>query len=167
MRQQFLRLPATLILVMVMVTTAASAQQNKSQSSKPATQTTPTLVPLVTSEAEFDNQTIRSKVSVMVVFCSDSSKRCGLQMPIVEEVAKEYAGRVKFIRVDADANAMQNILISYSVPGVPTFLMFSQPCVKIKATIGGQYKAELEQAVENGLKACSVTADKAPAANHD
>ena len=61
---------------------------------------------------------------VLVDFYADWCGPCKTMSPIVEQVASQYNGKVKVIKVNVDSN--QAAAAQYRVQGVPTFILFRQ-----------------------------------------
>lgn len=72
------------------------------------------------TDADFD-AFVRAHPNVLVDFGADWCAPCKRQDPVVDELAREYAGRVEVVKVDADANpqAMQR----HGVLGLPTLVL--------------------------------------------
>ena len=75
--------------------------------------------PVEVTDATFEEEVIKADTPVLVDFWADWCAPCKIIAPIVEELAEEYEGRVKFGKVDVDAN-----------PGLPppTASAASLPC---------------------------------------
>jgi len=73
-------------------------------------------------DAAFEAEVIKSDVPVLVDFTATWCGPCKALTPVLEQVAGEYAGRAKVVKVDID-NARQTA-IKYMVRSVPTLLLF-------------------------------------------
>lgn len=71
----------------------------------------------------FEDVVIGSEVPVLVDFWADWCAPCKIIAPIVEELAGEYDGKVKFAKLDVDSNP--RIATQYGIRGIPTLLIFS------------------------------------------
>ncbi len=65
---------------------------------------------------------INSDIPVLVDFHATWCQPCKVQAPILQEVARELAGKVKIIKIDVDKN--QQIAMRFQVQGVPTLALF-------------------------------------------
>jgi thioredoxin 1 len=78
-------------------------------------------VPLI-EEHEFEDQVLKSPIPVVVDFGAEWCGPCRALEPVVERLATAYAGKVKVVRIDADASAA--IAARYRVRGLPTVVSF-------------------------------------------
>ncbi len=68
------------------------------------------------------NQLIESDVPVLVDFFAEWCGPCKMQSPILVEIAHEFEGKVKVVKIDVDKN--QEIAARFQVRGVPTLALF-------------------------------------------
>ena len=61
---------------------------------------------------------------VLVDFYADWCGPCKAMSPVVEQLANQYNGKLKIIKVNIDNN--QSAAAQYRVQGVPTFILFSK-----------------------------------------
>ena len=73
-------------------------------------------------DRSFESEVLRFPGPVLVLFWATWCGHCRVLLPIVDELASEYSGRVKFVKVDLDRN--QNLASQYQVQSVPTMLAF-------------------------------------------
>jgi len=74
------------------------------------------------SEADFQEEVLNAPGPVLVDFSAVWCGPCKMLDPIVTQLAGEWQGRVKVVKLDADQNP--GILLKYNVLGIPTLLLF-------------------------------------------
>ncbi len=74
------------------------------------------------SDDTFENQVLRSDIPVMVDFGAEWCHPCRQLDIIVEELAEEWQGKVKVVKLDIDGNL--DTTMRYGVMGVPTLILF-------------------------------------------
>ncbi len=85
---------------------------------------------------------------VLVDFWAPWCTPCKIVGPIVEELAKEYAGKLKVGKVNVDENG--TVAGNYNIMSIPTIMFFKkgQP---VKSVIGAQGKEHFKKAVDEVL----------------
>jgi thioredoxin 1 len=84
------------------------------------------------TEDTFQTEVIDSPEPVLVDFSAVWCGPCKMLDPIVKQLAGEWDGKVKVVKIDADQNP--NILMQYSVLGIPTLLFFKGGEIKERIT---------------------------------
>jgi len=74
------------------------------------------------TDANFDEEVIKSDKPVLVDFWAEWCGPCKALTPVIEELAREYAGKVKIGKVNTDEN--RQISVRFSVSAIPTVMMF-------------------------------------------
>lgn len=106
--------------------------------------------PLAVSEQTFDGEVLKSDLPVLVDFWAEWCGPCRMVAPIVEELAGEYAGRLKVTKVDVDDN--QNLAMRYSIMSIPTLGVF-RGGEMIERIVGYMPKQELKRRLDGALQA--------------
>ena len=70
----------------------------------------------------FDKEVINSDIPVMIDFYADWCGPCRMMMPIVEEMAEKYEGRVKIGKVNTDEQPA--LAAKFGVMRIPSFFFF-------------------------------------------
>jgi thioredoxin 1 len=74
------------------------------------------------TDANFDEQVLKSSQPVLVDFWATWCPPCRALGPVIDELAKEFAGKVKVGKVDADVH--QQSCVQYGITALPTILLF-------------------------------------------
>lgn len=86
----------------------------------------------------FESEVIKSSLPVVVDLWAPWCGPCRIFGPVVEEVSKEYEGKVKFAKLNTDDN--QEIAQRYNIMSIPTVLIFEKG--EVKATSVGSLPKE-------------------------
>ena len=92
------------------------------------------------TESDFQNQVLDADKPVLVDFTAGWCQPCKMIEPIVKQLAQDWDGKVKVVKLDADENP--NIMTKYGVLGIPTLMLFKSGEVKERMT-GYQPKEKL------------------------
>lgn len=96
----------------------------------------------------FESEVISSKTPVLVDFWAEWCGPCRIFSPVIEEVSKDYEGKVKFAKMNVDD--AQDIAAKYNIMSIPTVLLFENN--KIKAmSVGAIPKESLKKWIEKNL----------------
>ena len=92
------------------------------------------------TESDFQTEVLSADKPVLVDFTATWCQPCKMIDPIVKQLAQEWDGKVKVVKLDADANP--DVLMQYGVLGIPTLMLFKAGEVKERVT-GYQPKDKL------------------------
>ena len=104
--------------------------------------------PSAVTDATFEEEVINSDIPVLVDFWADWCAPCKMIAPIVDDLSTEFDGKMKFAKLDVDANPQA--AMKYGVRGIPTLLIFSGGS-PIDQIVGAVPKGTLKSRVENAL----------------
>ena len=96
---------------------------------------------LTITEQNFDEEVMRSDIPVLVDFWATWCGPCRMLAPIIEEIAKEYAGKVKVGKVNVDEQ--RELALQFGVSSIPTVMVFQNGEVK-ETSVGYRPKEEIE-----------------------
>lgn len=77
---------------------------------------------VVLTDDNWQKEVVESEVPVLVDFWAAWCAPCRMIAPAVEQVAANYAGRVKVGKLDVDEN--QKVAMAYNIRSIPTLLVF-------------------------------------------
>ena len=83
-------------------------------------------------EANFQNEVLNSNEPVLVDFSAVWCQPCKMLDPVVKQLAGEWDGTVKVVKIDADENP--SLVMKYGVMGIPTLLFIKGGEVKERVT---------------------------------
>ncbi len=92
------------------------------------------------TDVSFSADVLEAPGLVLVDFWAEWCGPCKMIAPILEEVAKDFQGRVKVVKVDVDQNPESPA--KYSVRGIPTLLLFKDGEV-VDTKVGALTKSQL------------------------
>ena len=74
------------------------------------------------TDATFDSEVLKSSTPVLVDFWASWCGPCKAMSPLVEELGKEYDGKVKVVKVNVDENMA--VSEKYHIMSIPSFFIF-------------------------------------------
>ncbi len=103
---------------------------------------------VIFTDANFGEEVLQSRIPVLVDFWAPWCGPCRIVSPIVEELAKEYEGKVKIGKMNVDENSQT--AGKYGIMSIPSLLIFKngQP---VKTMVGAQGKENFKKGIEEVL----------------
>ena len=105
---------------------------------------------VVFTDQNFQNEVVKATQPVLVDFWAPWCGPCKMVSPVVEELAKEYTGKLKVGKLNVDDN--QQVAGQFGIMSIPTLMFFKNGQVS-KTIIGAQGKEALKKAVDEVLSA--------------
>lgn len=100
------------------------------------------------SNDNFDAEALQSDIPVLVDFWAEWCGPCRTVAPLVEQLSEEYAGKIKFCKLDVD-NARE-VAAKYGIRSIPTLMIFKDGTVK-DTVMGSQPKEKLKAFLDKNL----------------
>ncbi|MGB9629456.1 MAG: thioredoxin [Thermodesulfobacteriota bacterium] len=101
------------------------------------------------TDEKFNEEVLQSDLPVLVDFWAPWCGPCLSIAPAVEELAKEYSGRIKVGKMNVDENPQTPS--TYEIRGIPTLILFKEGKV-VNQIIGAVSKAKLKSMIEGSIK---------------
>ena len=100
------------------------------------------------TDASFDTDVVNSDGLVLVDFWAAWCGPCKAIAPVLEELAEDYQGRVKIVKVDVDANPQS--AARFGIRSIPTLLVFKNG-ERVETVVGGRPKSEFAALLDKHL----------------
>ena len=105
--------------------------------------------PINVDDSNFEQVVLKAKTPVLVDFWAAWCGPCRMVAPVVEELAKEYSGKVTFAKVDVDKNPQT--ASKYGVMSIPTLIIFKNGSA-VSNIVGFRPKVELKKNIDAALE---------------
>lgn len=100
------------------------------------------------TEDTFESEVIKSSTPVLVDFWAEWCGPCKMIAPVLDQVASEYAGKLRVAKVDVDSN--QATAMRYGVRSIPTLILFRNGVVEAQH-VGMLSKSQLNKLLDGNL----------------
>ena len=100
------------------------------------------------SDATFEQDVLKSDEPVLVDYWAEWCGPCKMIAPILDEVSRDYDGRVQVAKLNVDDN--QEVAAKYGIRGIPTLMLFKGG--NVEATkVGALSKSQLTAFIDSNL----------------
>ena len=100
------------------------------------------------NDANFDREVLQSATPVLVDYWAEWCGPCKMIAPILEDVARDYSGKLKIAKLNIDDN--QATPPKYGIRGIPTLMLFKNG--NVEATkVGALSKSQLTAFVDSNI----------------
>lgn len=100
------------------------------------------------TDASFDTDVVNSDGLVLVDFWAAWCGPCKAIAPVLEELAEDYQGRVKIVKVDVDTNPQS--AARFGIRSIPTLFVFKNG-ERVETVVGGRPKSEFAALLDKHL----------------
>ena len=101
-----------------------------------------------TTDASFEQDVLKSATPVLVDYWAEWCGPCKMIAPILDEVAKDYGGKLQIAKVNVDEN--RDVPARFGIRGIPTLMLFKDG--QLAATkVGALSKAQLTAFIDGNL----------------
>jgi len=104
--------------------------------------------PKPVTDTDFEQEVLESETPVLVDFWADWCAPCKMIAPVLDELAGEYDGKIKFTKVDVDSNPQT--AAKYGIRSIPTLLFFKGGS-PVDQVVGAVAKAEIKKRLDSAL----------------
>jgi len=100
------------------------------------------------TDDNFDDEVLKAEGPVLVDYWAEWCGPCKMIAPVLEEIAKEYAGKLKIAKLNIDENSATPP--KYGIRGIPTLMLFKNG--NVEATkVGAVSKSQLSAFIDGNL----------------
>lgn len=100
------------------------------------------------SDATFEQEVLKSGTPVLVDYWAEWCGPCKMIAPILDEIATEFAGKLKIAKLNIDENT--GVPPRYGIRGIPTLMLFKNGAVEA-TKVGALSKSQLTAFLNQSL----------------
>jgi len=104
--------------------------------------------PRSVNDSDFDQEVLESETPVLVDFWAEWCAPCKMVAPVLDDLANEYDGKVKFVKVDVDGNP--ETATKYGIRSIPTLLVFKDG-IPVDQVVGAVPKSVIKKHLDSTL----------------
>ena len=100
------------------------------------------------TDDSFELEVLKSTLPVLVDYWAEWCGPCKAIAPVLEEIAKEYSGKLKIAKVDVDSNT--EVPKKFNIRGIPTLMLFKNGVVEA-TKVGALSKSQLTAFLDSNI----------------
>jgi thioredoxin 1 len=100
------------------------------------------------TDQTFEPEVLKSDLPVLVDYWAEWCGPCKAIAPILDEIAREYGGKLKIAKLDVDANV--EVPKKYNIRGIPTLMLFKNGNVE-EQIVGARSKSQLTAFLDSNI----------------
>jgi thioredoxin 1 len=100
------------------------------------------------TDTTFEQQVLKSDTPVLVDYWAAWCGPCKMIAPVLDEIARDYAGKLRVVKVNVDEN--QSIPARYGIRGIPTLMLFRDGAV-VDTKVGAVSRSQLASFLDNHI----------------
>jgi len=104
--------------------------------------------PRPVTDSDFEQEVLESDTPVLVDFWAEWCAPCKMVAPVLDDLAEEYEGKIKFTKVDVDTNP--ETAMKYGIRSIPTLLVFKGGS-PVDQVVGAVPKAVIKKRLDSAL----------------
>ncbi len=104
--------------------------------------------PADVNDEQFQTEILNSSVPVLVDFWASWCGPCRMVAPVLEEIAGEYDGKVKVLKVNVDENP--DTASRYGIMSIPTLILFKNG-EPVQTIVGFRKKEDLKEIIDQNI----------------
>ena len=104
--------------------------------------------PRAVTDIDFEQEVLQAETPVLVDFWAEWCAPCKMVAPVLDDLANEYDGKIKFTKVDVDTNP--ETAMKYGIRSIPTLLVFKGGS-PVDQLVGAVPKAVIKKRLDSAL----------------
>ncbi len=104
--------------------------------------------PMAVTDSDFEQEVLEAETPVLVDFWAEWCAPCKMVAPVIDDLAQEYDGKIKFTKVDVDVNPQT--AMKYGIRSIPTLLVFKGGS-PVDQVVGAVPKAVIKKSLDSTL----------------